>query len=64
MRLAQLRGIRRISIDPASGHCHLDYDARVVTSPDFLDALSDAVSALLPGINLKKLLALAGFRLH
>ena len=63
-RLAQLGGIRRISINPASGHCRLDYDSRIVTSPAFLDALSDTLNVLLPGINLKKLLSLAGFRLH
>jgi len=33
-----------------------------VTSPDFVDTLSDALPAFLPRINLKKLLALAGFR--
>ena len=63
-RLARLRGIRRISIDPVGGYCHLDYDSKVVTSPAFLDALSDALSALLPRVKLKKLLALAGFRVR
>jgi len=57
-----VRGIHRIEIDPASGNCLLIYDSHVVTSPDFLDALSDALPAFLPWINPRKLLTLAGFR--
>jgi hypothetical protein len=60
--LSSVRGIHRIDIDPTSGNCLLLYDSHLVTSPDFVDTLSDALPAFLPRINLKKLLALAGFR--
>jgi hypothetical protein len=57
-----VRGIHRIEIDPVSGNCLLVYDSHVVTSPDFLDTLSASLPSFLPKINLRKLLALAGFR--
>lgn len=62
--LAPVRGIRCIRIDPASGDCQLVYDSKVVTSPAFVDALSEALHALLPRMDRRKLLALAGIRWH
>jgi hypothetical protein len=62
MRLAPVHGIRHIEIDPTNGSCQLVYDSTSVTSPVFLDALSDALRTFLPRSNLKKLLTLAGFR--
>jgi hypothetical protein len=59
-RLSRVRGIRRVAIDPASGNCLVVYDPKLALSPDFLGAVSDALSAVLPRINLTKLLAFAG----
>jgi hypothetical protein len=59
-RLSRVRGIRHVAIDPASGNCLLVYDPKLALSPDFRDALSEALNAVLPRVNLTGLLALAG----
>lgn len=56
------RGFHRVEIDPTSGSCLLVYDSHVITSPDFVEKLSDTLPAFLPKVNVEKLLALAGFR--
>ena len=62
--LAPVRGIHRIAIDPANGNCDLAYDSKVVTSPEFLGALSNALSPLLPPVKLRRMLTLAGLHLR
>jgi hypothetical protein len=60
-RLAPLRGIERLEIDPATGDVVLDYDPAEVTKWAFVERLSGPVAELLPGLDLRVLAARAGW---
>ena len=60
--LSPIGGIERVDIDPATGDCCLLYDSRVVTSPEFIDALSHPLASLVPQLNLKKIASRLGLR--
>ncbi|MEA3274211.1 MAG: hypothetical protein U9Q81_02725 [Pseudomonadota bacterium] len=60
--LAPVWGIDRVEIDPATGSCLLLYDSQAVASPEFLDALSQRLAALLPRFDVRKLISRVGMR--
>ena len=59
-KIEPLEGIRRLKIDPTDGVCLVEYDAQVVTSPEFIDVVARSLAALLPKLNVKKILARTG----
>ena len=58
--LSPVPGIEHIEIDSRTGDCLLLYDSRTVASPAFIDALCGHLEALLPRINVRRLLVRAG----
>ena len=59
-QLEAVAGIHRLEIDPSDGVCLFVYDSRTVTSPEFIDAVSRPLAALLPQINVKEIIARTG----
>jgi hypothetical protein len=55
-QLVHLAGIHRLRIDSSDGACHVVYDSRQVTSPEFMDAVSRSMTALLPRLNVTKII--------
>lgn len=58
--LATVEGIHTLEIDPSDGACLVIYDSRTVTSPKFIDAVSRPLAALLPQLQVRKLLSRTG----
>ena len=59
-RLAPIKGIHHLEIDPSNGACLLVYDSRAVTSLEFADAVSRPLNALLPQLDVKKIISRTG----
>ena len=60
--LSAVWGIHQIEIDSSTGNCRLVYDSSAVTTPEFLYALSRPLGALVPHVDVKKLMRRAGFQ--
>jgi hypothetical protein len=58
--LASVEGIDLLEIDPSDGACLLAYDSRTVTSPEFIDAVSLPLAALVPQLDVRKILSRTG----
>ena len=58
--LTSVSGIHRLEIDPSDGACLLVYDSGTVTSPEFIDAVSRPLSALLPQMDVREILCRTG----
>ena len=58
--LSPVSGIHRLEIDPSDGGCLLVYDSRTVTSPEFVDAVSRPLAALIPRLDVKKIISRSG----
>ena len=61
-QLVTVDGIHDIAIDAATGSCRLAYDPQLVTSQKFLDDLAHTLKMLFPRLDVRKLMARAGFR--
>ena len=59
-QLGRVAGIHRLEIDPSDGACLFVYDSRTVTSPEFIDAVSRPLAALLPQLNVNNIIARTG----
>lgn len=60
--LSPIPGIEAVEVDPSTGACLLVYDPHTVTTPRFMDAISGPLQELLPGLDLRDLMARAGLR--
>ena len=56
-QLAGVVGIHQLEIDPSDGTCLLVYDSRTVTSPGFIDAMTQPLAELLPQLDVKKIVS-------
>ena len=58
--LSPVRGIHQLEIDPTDGACLVVYDSQAVTSPEFIDRVSRPLCALLPRLDVRKMMYRVG----